>query len=366
MGIKSLNQLLKKYENLHEEIHISEYAFKKVAIDISNYMYKYKFTQGDNWMASFIQLIASLRRNEIHAVFIYDSPAPDEKRFEQAKRRESREKDKQKIYKLDMAMDEFHSTGKIDDCLKELGEKMNKNDGKRLLRPGLDMRAIEAYVDKLKQRCIDIKSEDFDLSKKLFDLLDVPYFMAPMEAETMCSDLCKRGVVDAVLSEDTDVLAYGTPHLLNKINTMQDTCIRVDFSKVLAELDMSYNQFLDMCIMCGTDYNPNIEGVGVVNAYKLIHLYGDIDSLEQHVQSTEKLTKVEHKCANNIHVLNHIRTRQLFTEYQETEIDIKFCGTPDWEGLSEFLFVHNCRYNLQTIKKCFDPPKIVFIDDDEK
>lgn len=366
MGIKSLNQLLKKYDNIHNEIHISSYAYKKIAIDISNYMYKYKFTQGDNWISGFIQLIACLRRNNIHCVFIYDSPAPDEKKNEQAKRRESREKDKQKIYELEKDMKTYINTGNMSDKLKILSDKLESDNKPRLLSSSKrndTMNNLENYMDKIKNRTIDIKKEDFDISKKLFTLFGIPYYIAPSEAETMCSDLCKRGIVDAVLSEDTDVLAYGTPFLLNHINTVKDTCIEVNFSCILTELNYSYEQFLDMCIMCGTDYNSNIEGVAVLNAHKLIMQYKSIEGIESHINNSNNiLTKIETKCFNNISILNHNRTRELFTQYIKSDIELLYCVCPNWIELQKFLFINNCNYDLSYIKKYFEPQKITFLD----
>lgn len=60
-----------------EIIHLSEYAYKRVAIDISVYMYTYKrayagasHIYGPNgWLNAFIKLVAVLRENEIHCVF---------------------------------------------------------------------------------------------------------------------------------------------------------------------------------------------------------------------------------------------------------------------------------------------------------
>jgi hypothetical protein len=46
MGIKGLNNLLRKFD-IFEEISISEYAYKIVAIDTSLYVYKYKFAAGE-------------------------------------------------------------------------------------------------------------------------------------------------------------------------------------------------------------------------------------------------------------------------------------------------------------------------------
>jgi 5'-3' exonuclease len=372
MGIKSLNQLLKKYENIHQEISLAEYAYKKIAVDISCYIYKYKFSQGDKWLSYFINLVSCLRKNEIHCVFIYDSPAPIEKSLEQQKRRENREKDKQKIFELELGMEEFHNTGRISQPLLDLNERLCKKELKesflkKKLSTKIDMRMIEAHVDKVKQRTCDITSEDFEKTKELFELLGIPFFVAPCEAETMCADLCKRGIVEGVLSEDTDVLAYGSPVFLSCININKDTCLRVEFPVLLEELSMDYEQFLDMCIMCGTDYNTNIEGVGIVNAYKLMIEFTDIDSLDFYTKYAEKegveLSRIEQKCLGNIHVLNHKRTRELFKNYEKCDIEIAYCKTPDWKKLQEFLFVNNCEHQMDKILVDFSPQEIVFLDD---
>ena len=90
MGIKNLNQFLRKNcPNIYVEKHLSNYAFKKIAIDISLYMFKYKTIFGDNWVDAFINLISCLRRNEIHCVFVYDGKAPPDKEKEQEKEMKS-------------------------------------------------------------------------------------------------------------------------------------------------------------------------------------------------------------------------------------------------------------------------------------
>ena len=91
MGIKNLNTFLRDIcPDIFVPTHLSQFAYKKVAIDISLYMHKYKACCGDRWLSAFINLIASLRRNELHCVFIFDGKAPIEKDREHVKRKESR------------------------------------------------------------------------------------------------------------------------------------------------------------------------------------------------------------------------------------------------------------------------------------
>lgn len=101
MGIKSsFNSFLReKCPEIFEEIHISEYAYSKIAIDISLYINKYKATGGDgHWKKYFIKLITSLRRNQIHCVFIFDGKSPPEKEAERLKRKQERAKLEKNVF----------------------------------------------------------------------------------------------------------------------------------------------------------------------------------------------------------------------------------------------------------------------------
>ena len=91
MGIKNLNKFMRDIcPSVFVPIHLSEWAYKQVAIDISLYLHKFKAVCGDGWLTAFINLIVSLRRNEIHCVFIYDNGYPPEKKEERKERQRQR------------------------------------------------------------------------------------------------------------------------------------------------------------------------------------------------------------------------------------------------------------------------------------
>jgi 5'-3' exonuclease len=360
MGIKNLNKFLRnKCPDVYEHIHLSEYSFKKIAVDVSLYLCKFKSIAGDKWLSLFINLIACLRKNEVHCVFCYDNGSPPEKEAEKKERADQRAKTEEKVYKLEEAIEKFNLTNEIDPILIEFYKKKTKSDKihQRLLGRednNIDMNFIISSVEKMRSQILQISSDDFLLTKKLFDILEVPYYDAPLEAETSCADLCKRGIVDAVLSEDTDVLAYGAPVFLSKINTYDGTCVRIKYPDLLQQLSLNDNQFLDLCIMCGTDYNKNIFRIGPEKAYKYIQTHTDIDGISEN-------TKID------ISVLNHERGRQLFREYEQKDIKVLFCGSPDFEKLTEFVFKNNLNINIEGLKKCFiHSTTIIFEESDEE
>ena len=359
MGIANLNKFLrKKCPHIFKEINISEYSYKKVAIDISLYLCKFKSSYGDRWMSAFISLVACLRKNDVHCVFIYDSGCVPEKEAERKERAVQRCKLETRVYKLEEALEKFYLTSEIDPILIELYKKrISKIETKRLIKKStetIDIKFVEAAVSKMRTHILNISSEDFILTKELFDILDVPYFNAPLEAETMCSDLCKRGLVDAVLSEDTDVLAYASPIFLSKINTTTGHCIKIEYPELLSGMEMKSEEFLDFCIMCGTDYNKNIFKVGPEKSYKYIKKSSTIEKIAEDNPSLD------------ITILNHNRGRYLFRQYEQSDIKIPYCGQPNFQLLTIFLVKHNIQTNIELLKSSFvHTTNIVFEDDIE-
>jgi len=358
MGINNLNKFLRKNcMHVFKEIHISEYAYKKVAIDISLFLCKFKAACGDNWVSAFINLISCLRQNEIHCVFIFDNGCPAEKLGEREERRKQQDNMRKKISDLNKSLDVYKKTGVIDDLLNELYEKISKDDcGKRLLsqKKHFNVRLIEEKIKKMSNYILNISKSDFELTKELFRILNVPFYDAPLEAECACADLCKRGIVDAVLTEDTDVIAYGSDIFLSKIDTSNGTCVQIVYEDVLKALKLNESEFLDLCIMFGCDYNKNINKVGIETSYKYIQKYRSIDEISKQLSI-------------DVSILNHERTRELFTKYQKLNIEtIPFCGVPNFDLLESFIAKHEL-YNIKNfnkLKECFVKNKQIVLFDE--
>jgi flap endonuclease-1 len=326
-------------------------------------MCKFKAIYGDKWISAFLNLVACLRRNEVHCVFIYDTCAPIDKAEERADRAEKKENLQKKVFDLQTAVEKYHSTNEIDPILVEFYNKKMKKVSpiKSLLSSktakdkdfAINIDQIEEWIEITRRQILNITPQDFQLTKDLFTILNVPFFQAPTEAEKFCSDLCRRNIIDAVLSEDTDVLAYGAPVFLSKIDTVKETCIMVKHEDVLNSLEITYPQFLDLCIMCGCDYNKNIYKVGPEKAFKYIQKYGSIEEIGKNT-------------SHDISVLRYERVRELFTKYENTDINkIPYCGQPESKALIDFIKTNNIYTDYNHIEKSFIHNVIVF-EDDEK
>ena len=104
------------------------------------------------------------------------------------------------------------------------------------------------------KRSVIITRDQTDQCRELLDLMGVPYIDATEEADSELSNLCKNNLVYAVLTEDMDILTFGSPRIIRNLTTSKKEPIEIDLETVLSKLDLTYEQFIEMCILFGCDY----------------------------------------------------------------------------------------------------------------
>jgi len=342
MGIKSnFNKFLQKKcgSNVFVDTHISDFRFKKIAIDTSLYLFRYKAGMGDRWLSGFISLISLFRRNHVHCVFILDGQSPEEKKDEQKRRKDDRTKKDDLVSSYEADLMNYYSTGIISEQLATFVTKQN-----------IDIKDAEDTIRKKRDQVVCIGQVDFDLLKTLFGIMNIPYYTAPSEAEKFCSKLCIDGLVDAVLSNDTDCLVYAAPVVLSKLNVLTGVCCRIYNETLMNSLAVTNEQFLDLCIMCGTDYNKNIASIGSATAYKYIQTHGTIENIRD---------------AKSIDItsLNHVRVRELFATFDYYDMShVPYCGKPDFKALYSFVIENKVQMSIHSFKTCFTNDNLIFVE----
>lgn len=324
MGIKHLGQFLRELTpNVFKPLHISNYAYKKIAVDTSIYIYKFKILYNVNWLTPFFNMIVSLRKHRVHPVFVYDNGTVSEKTKEKQLRSKKREDIALKAYTLSQSLDSYIATNQIDTILSDFISK--RQPPRRLLSTStiINIDYLRTEIDKLKSQCVKITDTDIQSSKQLLTHMQIPYCNAVLEAETTCVELYKKNLVSGILSEDTDLLAYGVDYV-SSYDSKDGMCVHVDYKQILHDLKLTEDEFLDFCIMCSCDYNTNIPNIGPKNAYKLIEKFRTIDNVRE-------LGKVDTS------VLNHERIRDIFRKYAKSRIArIRYCGIkPNIDGIKQ-------------------------------
>ena len=343
MGIKSnYNKFIKQIagDDIFKQTHLSQFAFKKIAIDTTLYLYKFKAAMGDRWISGFMNLIQCIRNNCVHCVFIFDGKSPIEKQAEQESRKLSRQKLEEDIASLQTDMCTYYKYGYISDNLNKLNPNVDK----------FNPIEVEDLILKKQGHVIYVCAQDFEQLQSLMSIMGIPFYTAPTEAEKFCSKLCLDGLVDAVLSDDTDVIAYTCPLSLSKLDMSTGICSCISHIDLITALNLSEQQFTEHCIMCGTDYNKNIPQVGSVSAYKLLRKHGSIDGIRD-------------ETTLNIEILNHKVVYKLFKEFDECVImDIPYCTPPNFDELQRFVIANNLSINVSYYNSTFRDTVVIYED----
>lgn len=148
-------------------------------------------------------------------------------------------------------------------------------------------------VDRFSRRLVKVTKQHNEDCKDLLRLMGVPVINAPCEAEAQCAELAKKGRVYATATEDMDALTFRTPKLLRKMTFSagnKQPILEIDVELVLAGLQLSYEQFVDLCILCGCDYCSSIKGIGPKTALKLMRLHGSIEGVVRALKKDKKVT----------------------------------------------------------------------------
>ena len=111
--------------------------------------------------------------------------------------------------------------------------------------------------------------------RALRQLEGVEVLRAPYEADAQLAYLARHKKVDVVVTEDSDLVAYKLPRVLLKLDRHSGAgqlFERERLEKVVHEKvnldEFTDDEFLQLCILCGTDYLESPKGLGVKTAHK--------------------------------------------------------------------------------------------------
>ncbi|KAL3823288.1 hypothetical protein ACHAXA_003436 [Cyclostephanos tholiformis] len=128
------------------------------------------------------------------------------------------------------------------------------------------------------QSCSITHAMRYELIKKC-KTIGLAYLVAPYEADAQMARLAHTGVVDLVITEDSDILVYGCPRALFKLDFTSYQGQEIQLMKDLGEnstpsfRNWTHDMFVFMCIISGCDYCKGVPGIGIKLAHKLVRIH---------------------------------------------------------------------------------------------
>lgn len=229
MGIVKLHSFIRdKCKESIEKIDIKTLKGKTVAVDVSQFMYRFK--KSKRLILDMFSMCSLFRKYDINAIYVFDGIPPEEKQNALMDRKTKRDDNLDKYNHLKMFIDEG------------------------VVQPN------PTILNKLKQlydNTIHITKKEYDEVRNLFDAYGMRYIVAIGEADNLCAYMCKNDIVYAVISDDTDMFALGCPRIIRYLSLLYETIHLYHINKIYKKLDVSESQFRWLCSVSLNDYNFN-------------------------------------------------------------------------------------------------------------
>ena len=222
-----------------------------LAIDASIYMYQYEMQ--NKLIENMTKLVNLFIVNNITPIFVFDGKPPDEKLHTLNVRRKRR-------------IEAFVQCG-------EILEKIQSGDADED-----DMNKYES----LRKESTRITRDKIESVKNMLTRSGVRYYVACGEADELCASMVLNGSCWGCVSDDMDMFVYGCNNIIRNVDIHNKSAMVYDLSLILYELNISYPNFKQVCVLAGTDYNSKMSvsekssGLGVSsspNLYIVFKMY---------------------------------------------------------------------------------------------
>ena len=290
MGIKNLNRFIR--DNCPDSIKILQFgdlSGKRIVVDISIFLYKYF---GDDALIENLYLfLGSFKYYNIPPIFIFDGKPPQEKKALLKQRKEDKKTAEQE-YKL---------------LLEKLNEDLDEETKQE----------IQTNMDTLKKQFIYISKTEVEIAKDMIRAFGYTYFDAHGEADELCALLVIKKKAWACLSEDMDMFVYGCPRVLRYLSLLQKNVVLYDMKGILNELKLTMDEFREICIISGSDYNINTDNK--MELYKTLKYFKKYKKNEDEWGGFYNWLMTESKCDIDYQLLNDIKNMFIINEMENRE-----------------------------------------------
>ena len=186
------------------------------------------------------------------------------------------------------------------------GESRHKTEdivGARGVRPELtrplnptyttrELLAEEEHLEAERRRhARDMETVDDEMKSEiiaLIKLFGIPYIESPAEAEAQCVALEALGLVDGIVTEDSDVFVFGGKTIYRNMFDDQKFVEVYRADDAMKEMSLGREEMVAMAMLLGGDYTDGVKGVGIVNAMEIIEAFPMSPDVKEGLQEFRK------------------------------------------------------------------------------
>ena len=287
MGILNLHKFL---ERTSTKNNLSNLRGQVVGVDAMCWLHRGSIASAwelltgrdtDKFLRFFVKMLVLCNMCGVKPIIVFDGASLPAKAKEETERRERRAANTSKA-KEEIESKKISSFGQVD--------------------PKLRSMIVQS---------VSISAEMITRTMSVLRRLNVDFVVAPYEADAQLAFMYKQGIISGVVSEDSDLIAFGCHRLLSKMDINGDFMdVRLDWafrgpeSAIVSKPDnvgelgklekWTESMFVDLCILSGSDYKfGKIAGIGIKKAFQLLNRFRSIDRVIRETANLKKWSKEE-------------------------------------------------------------------------
>ncbi|EFE43562.1 hypothetical protein TRV_01672 [Trichophyton verrucosum HKI 0517] len=188
--------------------------------------------------------------------------------------------------------------------------------------------------------------------QQLLRLFGLPYITAPMEAEAQCAELVALGLVDGIVTDDSDTFLFGGTRIYKNMFNQSKYVECYLSSDLEKEYTLDRKKLISFSHLLGSDYTEGIPGIGPVTALEILTEFSDLEEFRDwwsQVQLGNKIPDDPHagfrkkfkKNTTKLFLPPGFPDKAVEKAYLEPEVDsdpseFKW-GVPDLDAVRQFL-----------------------------
>jgi DNA excision repair protein ERCC-5 len=144
-----------------------------------------------------------------------------------------------------------------------------------------ELKQLRAQQKKDRRDADEVTQTMISECQHLLTLFGLPYVTAPMEAEAQCAELVRLGLVDGIVTDDSDTFLFGGTRVYkNMFNAAKfvECYLATDLT---SEFSLTREKLIAIAQLLGSDYTTGIPGIGPVTALEILSEFANLNEFKE-------------------------------------------------------------------------------------
>jgi DNA excision repair protein ERCC-5 len=143
-----------------------------------------------------------------------------------------------------------------------------------------ELKSLRAQQKKDRRDADEVTQSMITECQHLLTLFGLPYITAPMEAEAQCAELVNLGLVDGIVTDDSDTFLFGGTRVYKNMFNAAKFVECYLTNDLISEFSLTRDKMIAIAQLLGSDYTTGIPGIGPVTALELLAEFPDLQDFK--------------------------------------------------------------------------------------